>query len=853
MSGFRVISFFLSLLFLVLVARHSVGQDASAEAVFESLGMTERVSQLLLVDARKTEIDTKDHPLAFGGIILNQPTPKAHLDKVLAIQQLFSPPAMVFATLSETMGLEMEGLPQLGSAAVYQRVHEPHLFYESGLAIADQCRLLGISALLASEKIFENKDVGLDWRLSEFNQGLHDGRMLSLHDIRIIEYANLSIDDLKDQQRPVMIMLTQNKVPEFHAMVQEAISNDMIDMEEIEGLSKKILSLKSEMNVERPNMQLDETKLRALNFNNLKFDLGRSSTRVLSNPGQLIPVRDIANKKIASVNFERNGMETFKKYLEKYAPVGHFDAQYDMSQEAFSELWNKLTNYDLVICALHNSNEKDLSKMINYQLFQGWLNISEKCITASFLAHDRLVPIHKILREGSLISTPEDNDIYHALVPQVIFGGLSLEGRLMRGAEPLDYDNRGLAIKRTGSFAYSYPEAVGLSSKVLGRIDSIAKFAIQEKAIPGCQVLVAKDDQVIFQKSYGFHTYDSLREVRDDDLYDLASITKVSGALPGLMKLYEEGKFDLDANLGTYLKYFRRGKLKEVTFREILAHQAGLMPWIPYWQTTIKKNGKFKRRTLSAIQSKRYPYELADGLFLHPIYKKKIYKQIRKTEIGEKKYLYSGLTFYIFPEIIEVLTGEKYEDYIYNKFYKPLGATTLTYNPDEKFDVDKIVPTEFDSLFRKSQIHGKVHDEGAAMMQGVSSNAGLFSNANDLAKLFQMYCNYGEYGGQRYFQEATVREFTRCQFPENDNRRALGFDRPMPVPHENGNTAISVSQLSFGHTGFTGTFAWADPEYDLVYIFLSNRVYQTRANTKLYDLNIRTNIQQVIYDAMQEF
>jgi beta-N-acetylhexosaminidase len=341
------------------------------------------------------------------------------------------------------------------------------------------------------------------------------------------------------------------------------------------------------------------------------------------------------------------------------------------------------------------------------------------------------------------------------------------------------------------------------------------------------------------------------REVRDDDLYDLASITKVSGALPGLMKLNEEGRFDLDATLGTYLKYFRRGNKKNLTFREILAHQAGLMPWIPYWQTAIRKNGKYRWKTLKNTQSENYPFEIAENLYLHKSYKKKIYRQIRKTDLGEKKYLYSGLTFYIFPEIIEEITGEKYEEYIYDNFYKPLGANTLTYRPMEKFDVDRIVPTEYDSLFRKTQIHGKVHDEGAAMMEGISSNAGLFANANDLAKLWQMYCNYGEYGGQQYLQEETVREFARCQYPENDNRRALGFDRPLPAPKPDGNTAVSASQSSFGHTGFTGTFAWADPAHNLVYIFLSNRVYPTRSNTKLYDLNIRTNIQQVIYDAME--
>ncbi len=220
--------------------------------------------------------------------------------------------------------------------------------------------------------------------------------------------------------------------------------------------------------------------------------------------------------------------------------------------------------------------------------------------------------------------------------------------------------------------------------------------------------------------------------------------------------------------------------------------------------------------------------------------------------MGEKKYLYSGLVFYLFPEIIERLSGQKYTDYLYENFYYPLGATTLTYKPLDKFDLERIVPTEYDSLFRKGQIHGKVHDEGAAMMRGISSNAGLFANANDLAKLFQMYCNYGFYGCREYVSERTVQEFARYQYPENDNRRGLGFDKPLPEPKVDGNAAISASRLSFGHSGFTGTFAWADPKYNLVYIFLSNRVYPTRENRKLYDLNIRTDIQEVFYEAMKK-
>jgi CubicO group peptidase (beta-lactamase class C family) len=744
---------------------------------------------------------------------------------------------LIFSELDETGGLKMDSVWIPGSQVIYENVQEPYLFYEMGAAVAKQARLLSIHALLdLDQRLFFDQDKNENyWKISEYIQGLKVGGVVPPGTFQVIDFHKLSIKHLVEPDGLKLILIKQDNVPDFHAMIQEAIAADSLELEQLERSIKNIIKVKSLTAQSFVDPQQNRPQFRKLDFNYLDFELGKASVKLVNNTDRLIPVKSLNDKKIASVNFNGNS-DVFKKYLDRYTRITHFEMDYNASSDELAALWNELINYDLIICALHEPKADNLMTQESFKIFLGWMSNSSKCVMVSFLPKKFSTSIPQF----NLISAPNDKAIFQQIIPQIIFGGIKLESNLK--TDP-DFDGR--------RFAYSCPEAAGLSSVKLSIIDSIASYAITARATPGCQVLVAKDNQVVFQKSYGFHTYDSLREVRDDDLYDLASITKVSGALPGLMKLYEEGKFDLDATLGTYINYFRRGDKKDLTFREILAHQSGLKAWIPYWQTTIRKNGKFKWKTLRNTQSENFPYEIAENLYLHKSYKKKIYKQIRKTDLGEKKYLYSGLTFYIFPEIIENITGQKYEEYIYSNFYDRLGATTLTYRPAEKFDIDRIVPTEYDSLFRKSQIHGKVHDEGAAMMEGISSNAGLFADANDLAKLFQMYCNYGEYGGYRYLKSETVQEFSRCQYPENDNRRALGFDRPMPEPHENGNTAVSASQLSFGHTGFTGTFAWADPEYNLVYIFLSNRVYPTRNNTKLYDLNIRTNIQQVIYDAME--
>lgn len=392
---------------------------------------------------------------------------------------------------------------------------------------------------------------------------------------------------------------------------------------------------------------------------------------------------------------------------------------------------------------------------------------------------------------------------------------------------------------------------MGLSSKIFGRIDSLVNSAIQAKAMPGAQVLVAQGGNVIYQKSFGYHTYENKTPVTNDDLYDLASITKISTSLAALMKLQDEGKFDFHKTVGDYLPEFRGSNKEKLVFKDILAHQARLKAWIPFWQQTVKKNGKFKWFTFKPDSSARFPLKVAQNLYIHRRYARKIYRQIRDSPLNEKPgYVYSDLSFYLYPLIVQRLTGQHFEEYLKENFYRPLGATTLTFTPERYFPKSRIVPTEYDSLFRKQLLHGTVHDEGAAMLGGWSGHAGLFGNARDLAKLMQMYLQKGQVGNRRYISEKTVNTYASCQFCLT-NRRALGFDRINEPYVENGNAAQGASPESFGHSGFTGTFTWVDPKYDLVYVFLSNRVHPTRNNSKLMDLNTRTQVQQVIYDAIE--
>ncbi len=823
------------------------------DSVYKSLSIADRISQVFILNNYENSVDSID----YGGIILATKDPVNHRQMVNSLENDLVVPAFVFSYLNDAYGLQLDDVFSFATPTTLAAISEPHLLYETGLAIAKQCNLLGINGLISEKEGLLLQASQESWRLSEINQGFVNQKVLPLGFVKFYQAKDFNLNIMLDSDQPMMMVIDSDSVLEIHRSIHKAIINDQTLMNQLNENCRKILALKYWAgldNVEKVNISNLKDELNSIESKLLKHELASASLTVLKNNIGLLPISQLENKKIACLTIGKDSNLIFEDYLNHYTRVDQYYTDYNNSENTYSELWSKLNSYDIIIAGLYESDflQGNVDGEAEFTTFMNWLNNSGKGMITFFGDPALLHNASGILNAPVLVLAYEDNQLTNALAAQLIFGGIDAAGVLPQDIDEIHKKGYGIPVRGLGRFSYLLPEEAGLNSRILNKIDSVASYAIHIKAAPGCQVLIAKDNKVVYKKSFGYHTYDSLHKVTDSDLYDLASVTKVSGALPGLMKLYEEGRFDLDATLGTYLKYFKRSNKKELTFREILAHQSGIKPYIVYWKTAIKKSGKYRRKTISITQSADYPYEISNGLFIHKDYKKKIYKQIKKTKLGEKKYKYSGLTFYLFPDIIESITGEQYTDYIYNNFYKPLGATTLTYNPTKKFDSERIVPTEYDSLFRKQLIHGKVHDEGAAMMGGVSSNAGLFADANDLAKLFQMYCNYGKFGGKEYLKEETIKEFSRCQYPENDNRRGLGFDRPLPEPHENGNTAKSVSQSSFGHSGFTGTFAWADPEYNIVYIFLSNRVYPTRENRKLYELNIRTNIQEIIYEALEK-
>ena len=379
------------------------------------------------------------------------------------------------------------------------------------------------------------------------------------------------------------------------------------------------------------------------------------------------------------------------------------------------------------------------------------------------------------------------------------------------------------------------------------KIDSIVQQGIQQKAFPGAQVLIFKHNSIRLNKSYGFHTYDSIVRVENHHLYDLASVTKILASTLAFMKLYELYDIDLDHKVSDYIPLIKKTNKKNSTFREVLSHQAGWLPYIEHQNTVRRKNGKLKARTLSPSQNKRYPDPLTDSLFIHRRYQKKIMRRIKRTpveKIGE--YRYSGLLFFLIPDLVEEMSGQPFDEFLDYHFYDPMDIERLTFNPSFDYSKGEIVPTEKDSLFRKTLVHGWVHDEAAGLMGGVSGNAGLFANATSLSKLLEMFLKGGQFEGKQYLKQQTLELFSSRAYPGTDNPRGLGFDKPTldTIPSKR-YPSEKCTPESFGHSGFTGNLVWVDPVHQCFMIFLSNRVYPTREQKALYRLNIRGSILDV--------
>ncbi len=665
--------------------------------------------------------------------------------------------------------------------------------------------------------------------------------------------------EIKALQAGNDVLLYSENVPIAVEAVHKAVDDGLVSKELVEGKCRKILTAKyftglsAYKPIEIDSLYEDLNRPSAIL---LHRQLIEASLTVLKNTDTLLPIGDLTNLRIASLSIGSTEITPFQKMLSKYGLVDHYNLGAKANAGDISAVTSKLKDYNLVIAGLHETRSRPYNSKINSTEIHSLVTqlvLSKKAIMASFRNPYTLSRFEQINEANALITTYEDSELHQELAAQLIFGAIGAKGKLPVSVAGTASVGSGMITAGNLRLKYTIPEETGFNSQSLKKkIERLAQAGVDSGAYPGCQVLVAHHGKVIFHEVYGYHTYEKVRKTSHQDIYDLASVTKVTAPLAALMKFHDEGVFQLDEPFKTYWPQFGGNLKGNLSMREVLAHQSGLKAWIPYHTTTKKSNGKFKRKTLSVDESFDYSIALTDSLYLHKDYRDKIYKMIRKSHVdSDQGYVYSGLPFYLFPRIIENISGQSYETYLKEKFYHPLGAFTVTFNPLRYYTLDQIVPTENDTYFRMTPLHGVVHDEGAAMMAGVSGNAGLFGTANDLAKMWQMYLNMGTYGGKEFISQTTMTEFSSCQYCEEGNRRGLGFDKP-PINYDSMQSSVAkqASGYSFGHSGYTGTFVWVDPEYDLMYIFLSNRVYPTRENRKLYSMNIRPDIHTVIYDEM---
>ena len=662
------------------------------------------------------------------------------------------------------------------------------------------------------------------------------------------------------------------------AAIKEAIAKKEIAVEEIDLKCRRVLAAKLFAGLNHLHPVKSEGLVADLNTPEAQFaqrQLAESALTLLENNNNLVPFQGLDTLKIAALSVGSQSVTPFQNMLANYTKVDFFNLSENSTEKEQLAVLKKLSVYNLVITGIHSLYEGPTRQTVKvgnvvhiapkrpYNVTESLENLlphltSMKNSVIVFFSNPYAInEIKGFGHPSALMVAYQNSSMFQELAAQLLFGGIGAGGKL-----PVSIGNRfksgdGITINESIRLKYTLPEEVGLISKRLNfRIDSIINNALSLKAFPGCNVLVAKDRKIIFQKAYGYHTFDNRIPASLDDIYDLASVTKVSGALPAIMKLNEEGKYLLDEPFSTYWTDWKKGFLhpsnkSDITLRELLSHQSGLVPFIGFYRNTMIGKS-LNTKLYSTVSNDRYNLEIAPGLYLKTNYENRVYKSIRKSPLKTRgKYVYSDLSIILTPQIVTKLSGMKFTDYLDQNFYRPLGATTVTYQPLQKFQYDQVVPTEYDSLYRKRLVHGTVHDESAAVFGGVAGNAGLFASANDLAKLVQMYVQYGTYGGKQYLKRSTLETFNKVQYPPT-NRRALGFDKPLidnqKYDKEKAYPCQSATPESFGHSGFTGTFFWADPTNGLIYIFLSNRVYPTRANNQISDLNVRTGILQVMYE-----
>ena len=592
-----------------------------------------------------------------------------------------------------------------------------------------------------------------------------------------------------------------------------------------------------------------DNDLHQAKYYNLRQRLYNEAVTMLRNERGTLPLDK--SQKIAVVTFGKKDMVAQRLEDEGYN-VQAYVIEKEQDKAHKNKILNDLKAFDLVVVNIQNTSifatrkfgisdatvdfVKDISKnnSVIFNLFACPYALNQFTFKKSPAA--------------VLVAYEDVSDAVDAVV-DVMIGKLNPLGRL-----PVTVNKKFKAGYGLSFEGFLTPETLPVAlidNDCTKKIDSVAMNGIEIGAYPGCQIFAMKDGKVIYDKCFGYFTYDGEHEVQKDDVYDIASLTKVFATTFAIMKLYDDGKISLESKLGDYFPYLKNTDKGDIKLIEIMTHQAGFTSWVPIYQS-LMENGKpdpdFFRKNIDEDHTVR----VAKDMYISKDFKFNVFETVKATELGDKKYKYSDLGFYILPQIVEMVTNEPFEQYLEDNFYKPLNLNHIYYKPLKHIELEKIAPTEYDVDFRMQLLQGDVHDQAAALMGGISGHAGLFANARDLAVMLQLLLDDGYANNQQFLSKFAIKKFTSAPFKDNLNRRGIGFDKPEVNPDVTAYTPSKQSSMaSFGHTGFTGTFVWADPANGLIVIFLSNRVYPDASNNKLAQNDIRTKIHDLFYDAVK--
>lgn len=643
------------------------------------------------------------------------------------------------------------------------------------------------------------------------------------------------------------ILLISEDIPEGIKNIKKAYIKDIITEERLAHSVKKILFAKYKSGLSESKFV--ETRQLFQDLNTTENDaiymnaISNAVTLIKNNAG-ILPFKNISEQRLAYLKMGSENNSAFFEMLRNYSAVDSISASLLLNEKI-----DIAKNYDHLIIGHHTS---DVSPWKSFKFTDKELvaihelSLKVPVILVNFSSPYALSDIRSFVNIDAILQTYQNSDLAQSAAAQALFGAKSLYGKLPVSINSLYPVGTGYSIETNGRLGYDFAENYKINQKFESKIDSIVKHAITQKMTPGAQVLIAKDGQIVYDKNFGFHTYQEKKPVTSHDVYDLASLTKILVSLPLFMEMEEAGKVDINDTLSKHLPELLKTNKSDISFKRMLSHYARLKAWIPFYLETMEEPEKYFKESIDF----GHTTEVAKNLYIRNDYTDSIYLKIIISDLRKKDdYKYSDLPYYFLKKIIERHYNAGLDYLIENRFYRKIGVNSLTYNPLKRFSLDKIIPTEEDLSWRKQLVHGYVHDQGAALMGGIGGHAGLFGNASDVAKFMQMYLNGGSYGEVRLLNKSTIDKFNTCYYCKEEVRRGVGFDKPQL--DDVGPTCGCLSMNSFGHSGFTGTYAWADPDENIVYVFLSNRIHPDIENSDLITENIRTEIQKVIYEHIE--